>query len=64
MALPVGVRCVTRDGTGTEPVPGRVNPVVLGGPALLVLALGSGTLAGVRPPGARPAGEHGGVGRT
>ena len=41
MTLPVSVRCVTEEGTGTELVPGWVNPVVHGGAALCALALGT-----------------------
>ncbi|MFG3153134.1 hypothetical protein ACGF7W_13985 [Streptomyces sp. NPDC048219] len=38
MTLPVSVQCVTPDGVGTELVPGWVNPVVLTGLTVLVLA--------------------------
>ncbi|MFC7819133.1 hypothetical protein ACFUTR_31445 [Streptomyces sp. NPDC057367] len=38
LTLTVSVRCVTEDGRGTEVVPDWVNPVVLAGLTLLVLA--------------------------
>ncbi|MFH8574239.1 hypothetical protein [Streptomyces sp. NPDC017993] len=46
--LPVSAQCVTSDGVGTELVPGWVNPVIVMGLTLLALALGTGTVAGVR----------------
>ncbi|MFG2529338.1 hypothetical protein [Streptomyces sp. NPDC048516] len=46
--LPVSAQCVTSDGVGTELVPGWVNPVIFLGLTLLVFALVTGTLAGVR----------------
>ncbi|MFE5601309.1 hypothetical protein ACFQ8O_19240 [Streptomyces coelicoflavus] len=52
-ALPVSVRCVTEDGTGTELVPGWVNPVVVAGLVLFVLAVVQGVLAVVRRPSGR-----------
>ncbi|MFJ6752900.1 hypothetical protein ACIQNI_32700 [Streptomyces sp. NPDC091266] len=47
-ALPVSAQCVTADGVGTELVAHWVNPVIFMGLTLLVLALATGTLAGVR----------------
>ncbi|MEU1309024.1 hypothetical protein ABZ419_09010 [Streptomyces cinnamoneus] len=46
--LPVSVQCVTSAGVGTELAPGWVNPVIFIGLALFLLALATGTLAGVR----------------
>ncbi|WP_225827085.1 hypothetical protein [Streptomyces naphthomycinicus] len=46
--LPVSAQCVTSDGVGTELAPGWVNPVIFIGLVLLLLALGTGTLAAVR----------------
>ncbi|MCX4546155.1 hypothetical protein [Streptomyces sp. NBC_01565] len=46
--LPVSAQCVTSDGMGTELVAGWVNPVIFTGLALLVLALMTGTVTGVR----------------
>ncbi|SOE79928.1 hypothetical protein SAMN05446589_9033 [Streptomyces sp. OV198] len=46
--LPVSAQCVTSDGVGTELVPGWVNPVIFMGLTLFILALATGTLAGVR----------------
>lgn len=46
--LPVSVQCVTWKGEGTELVPGWVNPVVYGGLALCLLALGTAIASGLR----------------
>ncbi|MGV9288587.1 hypothetical protein [Streptomyces sp. NPDC003719] len=43
MTPPVSAQCVTPDGTGTELVPPWVNPVVLTGLAVLVLAPATAT---------------------
>ncbi|MFD5648255.1 hypothetical protein [Streptomyces sp. NPDC127039] len=58
MMLPVSVRCVTEDGTGTELVPGWVNPVVAAGLLLFVLAVVEGTIRVVRG-WPRPGGDRG-----
>ncbi|MCX4706157.1 hypothetical protein [Streptomyces sp. NBC_01373] len=46
--LPVSAQCVTSEGVGSELVPGWVNPVIFIGLTLFVLALATGSLAGVR----------------
>ncbi|MFE2423497.1 hypothetical protein [Streptomyces hokutonensis] len=48
MTLPVISQCVTSGDLGTELVPGRVNPVILLGLPLPVLALTTGTYMGVQ----------------
>ncbi|WP_217253279.1 hypothetical protein [Streptomyces sp. AC602_WCS936] len=48
LTLTVSVRCVTGDGAGTEVVPGWVNPVVLAGLTLLVLAVAEAIHGAVR----------------
>ncbi|MGW2045057.1 hypothetical protein ACWCPF_07720 [Streptomyces sp. NPDC001858] len=48
MTLPVSVQCVTEEGAGTEIVPGWVNPVVFGGLAVCVVAVGAGVSSGIR----------------
>ncbi|MFD9112473.1 hypothetical protein [Streptomyces bottropensis] len=47
-APPVGARCVTEQGIGTELVPDRVNPTVYGGITLGTLALGAAVFRGRR----------------
>ncbi|GES29808.1 hypothetical protein AB0G60_30260 [Streptomyces angustmyceticus] len=46
--LPVSARCVTSDGVASELVPGWVNPLIYLGLTLLVAALVTGVLAGLR----------------
>ncbi|MEV1068744.1 hypothetical protein [Streptomyces sp. NPDC050263] len=48
MTLPVSVQCVTEEGAGTEIVPDWVNPVVFGGLAVCVLAVGAAVSSGIR----------------
>jgi hypothetical protein len=59
--LPVSVRCVTWKGEGTELVPGWVNPVVYGGLALCVLALGTAVASGLRRRTAQSSGSSTGA---
>ncbi|MFF8883623.1 hypothetical protein [Streptomyces flaveolus] len=56
MTLPVSAQCVTSDGVGTELVPGWVNPVVLTGLTVFVLALASAVASALRRARARPRG--------
>lgn len=60
MTLPVSVRCVTEQGTGTELVPGWVNPVVFAGLAVCVLAVWVGVSAAIRRRADPARGEVGG----
>ncbi|WP_307033351.1 hypothetical protein [Streptomyces canus] len=60
-ALPVSVQCVTWKGEGTELVPGWVNPVVYGGLALCVLALGTAVSSGLRRRTAQSSGSSTGA---
>ncbi|MER6161004.1 hypothetical protein ABT147_36695 [Streptomyces sp. NPDC001868] len=54
LTLPLSVRCVTEEGTGTELVPGWVNPVVFTGATLCALALGTAITRALRASRARP----------
>ncbi|WP_199831118.1 hypothetical protein [Streptomyces sp. NBRC 110028] len=56
--LPISAQCVTEGGLAAELVPGWVNPVIIGGLALFVLALMAGILAVTRR---RARGHHGDV---
>ncbi|GGQ98307.1 hypothetical protein [Streptomyces flaveolus] len=54
MTLPVSAQCVTPDGVGTELVPGWVNPVVVTGLTVLVLALAAAVASPLLRARARP----------